>query len=262
MEPMNKFITMATTEFKDFIEEICSYDSSKPSILHEAQYQAPAQIKARLPSVSREGLPSLPYLLDSPKLCGMLIDIWIDHAPTHLSDTGIDDCVQSFHELCQRLKRRTKECMVRAEGAAEPDSNLEKQWQLMLSGQPKQGTSGSGSEEHYGESVTGVDAVAAPQNQDETHLTTRFPYTEPLEMGIETTDHALPFPPQQTGESRRVVQNNHRSTEAHRAFTNSTNSSTISLEGGEDSRNRPVPSSRDGSSKKKFLELSARKRGK
>lgn len=136
MEPMNKFLTTATPDFKRFIDKVCSWDATQ-NIQHEAQYQAAFQVKTRLPPLSREGLPTLPFLLDAPKSMATLIDLWIDNAPSNIIDTGIDECVQNFHRTCLKIRKRTQDCMAMAEGPQEPNTELEGQWQRMLSEQPR-----------------------------------------------------------------------------------------------------------------------------
>ena len=69
MEPMNKFVAASTNQFRSFVDSICSVSSSQiASAKLEPQYAAPNQIRGRLPALSREGLPSLPFLLDKAKL--------------------------------------------------------------------------------------------------------------------------------------------------------------------------------------------------
>lgn len=136
MEPMNKFLSAATPDFKRFIDEICSWDSTQDSH-HEPQYQAAFQVKPRLPPMSREGLPTLPFLLDSAKSMAALTDIWLDNAPSNIVETGVDEYVRKFHRLCLALRQRTQDCMAMAEAAQEPNDALEGQWQRMLNEQPR-----------------------------------------------------------------------------------------------------------------------------
>lgn len=161
MEPMNKFLTTATPAFKKFIDRICSWDATQ-SVQHEAQYQAAFQVKTRLPPLSREGLPTLPFLLDAPKSMATLIDLWVDNAPSNIIDTGIDECVQNFHRTCLRIRKRTQECMAMAEGAQEPNTELEGQWQRMLSEQPR----GRFVFNPFDSMMTDHDITALPQTPD------------------------------------------------------------------------------------------------
>ncbi len=138
MEPMNKFLTSATPEFRDYVDEICSISASEMSTASiEPQYGAPNQIKARLPPASREGLPSLPYLLDPTKLLADLVQLWVLHAPKTVADTGVEQAVQTFDVICRDLHQRSRECLSLAEQAEKPDAKMESKWHQALREQQK-----------------------------------------------------------------------------------------------------------------------------
>lgn len=242
MEPMNRFLTAATPEFKAFIEEICSWNPSH-GVHHEPQYQAATQVKQRLPLLSREGLPSLPFLLDPPKSLATLVDLWTEHAPSNIVETGVDDSVKAFHEICTNLKQRVKDCMADAEMAQEPNSKLERQWQKMLNEQPKSRISHGHFREIYGE----TDITALPQPPEVRNYSSRYGIVAQRET-----------PRAATGEEAGAEQPYDL---AARTMTGSTNSSSASFEAYEDSRNRPSTSGKDGSSKGRFFDRSRRKKG-
>ena len=64
MEPMNRFLGSHRSAVKDYIDAICSIPSERNTIALAASYSTPITILARLPPTSREGFPSLPYLID------------------------------------------------------------------------------------------------------------------------------------------------------------------------------------------------------
>lgn len=131
MEPMNKFVTSASAEFRKFVEEACSYDPVQDA-RHEPQYRAPIQVRNRLPPTSREGLHTLPYLLDPARSMAMLVQMWVAEVPSDDLDVTADEEMRTFHKLCLRIYRATQECLRKAEKAQEPDSRLEPEWQQLV----------------------------------------------------------------------------------------------------------------------------------
>jgi len=242
MEPMNRFLTAASPEFKTFIEEVCSWSASRDPH-HEPQYQAATQVKLRLPLSSREGLPSLPFLLDSPRSLATLVDIWVGNAPAKIDDTGVEGSVHTFHQLCLDLKQRTAECMADAERAQEPDKTHERQWQKMLSEQPRSGFSLNPFEEMSIEN----DITALPQQPATRENSSRKVLTEDEHAGdVSPTIEEQP-------ESPRMLTN--------RTLTSSTNSSSASFEAFDDYHKRPGLRSREGPVRNRFLNISSLRRG-
>lgn len=133
MEPMNKFLQTSRPEFKDFVNEICSVPSERPSQAVSASYATPIQILGRLPPTSREGFPSLPFLIDSPRSFASLITLWLSKLPSNL-ETRLekDATLRAFHEQCVELQQRTKDCLNHAEPAERPSEGLEFQWERLL----------------------------------------------------------------------------------------------------------------------------------
>jgi hypothetical protein len=253
MEPMNRFLTSAAPEFRDFVNEICSISTSQVStVTVEPQYGAPNQIKSRLPPPSREGLPSLPFLLDSTKLLADLVELWATHAPKTSFETGSEQAIRVFDTLCRDLYQRSQDCLSSAEPAEKPDAKMESKWQQALKEQQK--TRNVFDQQFMTPINAEPDLTALPQPVD-------APYSEqhPDTIGESDTtpssaasgagwDRRMPF--QRTGETR--------------ARTSSTNSSTASLEI-EENRQRPPLGSRDGKKNGRLFDLigsSGRRRGK
>jgi len=116
MEPMNRFLASNKQGVKDFIDDICSISAERNNFALPASYSTPITILGRLPTTSREGFPSLPYLIDHARNFAMLIKLWLDSthylAPYNLEGEG--DLIE-FHELCVALQQRTNDCLVKAE---------------------------------------------------------------------------------------------------------------------------------------------------
>ena len=243
---MNKFIFSATPEFKAFIEEVCAIDASEdlatPGM--EPQYTAAFQVRSRLPCMSQEGLPTLPYLLDSPRLLAELVELWIEHAPTQLSPSNANETLRTFHDICLDLHQKSTECLGTAEQAARPNKDLERQWEQLLHEQQKNPATGNVFEEQFVTSpIDESELTALPQ--------TRYPIPSgeqtPTELEGETSPPSTAAAPV---EYRRPLVNNRNN--KSRALTSSTNSSTHSLHldvtAGD--RSRTLPGSRDGAPKR------------
>jgi len=168
MEPMNNFLTQHRESFKTFIDDICyvpaPLSSSTPSnssatsptyqpgfVSAEAHlsYTTPMTIMQRLPPTSREGFPSLPYLIDQARSYADLVQLWLEitspgphadggsSAQKRLSDTmhiirATDGDLLAFHEICSSLNMRTQECLNRAERAERPSSALDFRWEELI----------------------------------------------------------------------------------------------------------------------------------
>lgn len=127
MEPMNKYLVVHRQEFREFIDSICSV-SSEQQHTHSQQtsspsYATPITILSRLPPTHREGIPSLPYLIDEARNYASLVNLWLDCAPDMKEIQKAGGDVLRFHEMCIRLRQRTKECVAKAEQQARPPPN-------------------------------------------------------------------------------------------------------------------------------------------
>jgi hypothetical protein len=133
MEPMNRFLTAHRQQFKEFIDTICSVSPELDvSSAIPPSYATPITILARLPPTSREGFPSLPYLIDHARAFAELVTLWLDCTARTDKHQIIDGDVSGFHELCVGLQQRTKECLAKAEQAERPSSHFSFKWEELL----------------------------------------------------------------------------------------------------------------------------------
>ncbi|KIV96190.1 hypothetical protein PV10_00086 [Exophiala mesophila] len=260
MAPMNKFLSTSSLDFKAFIDEICAVSSSQMVATQlEPQFAAPNQIRSRLPPLSREGLPSLPFLLDRAKLLAQLVDFWVSHAPENTSEIVTDEIMVAFHTTCAKLSQKSRACLRAAEQAERPADPADPTWQRGLGEQPRNMVN-SPFEDSLVRPSADNEITALPQTMDTlAEMAYKASEASPVVGEGDTTpsssasaawDRKIPFP--------------QRGPEA-RAMTNSTNSSTLSLDAAEDARARPLPSSRDGPSKNRLFDLmgsSGRRKGK
>lgn len=133
MEPMNKFLSGHRQAVKDYIDGICSIPSERNTFALPASYSTPITILARLPPTSREGFPSLPYLIDHAKNFSALVKLWLDSTAHHIVSQEFEGDLLAFHRLCINLRRRTDECLNKAEGDKIAD-HLSVQWEDIVEG--------------------------------------------------------------------------------------------------------------------------------
>jgi hypothetical protein len=258
MEPMNRFLVTATPDFKAFIDQICSITSSQALMSNiDPQNTTPMQISARLPQTSREGFPSLPYLLDSAKLFANLVTLWMDHSPTNIVETGVEDCVKSFHEICTSLQQRSRECLNNAEQAGRPDGGLESKWQQLLVERQKDKALGDPFEDEFSKVTNGSVYPSLAQISSGKRQSTRF-MQRPGPTTYDTNGDEETTPPSSSSigwDQRRPPFTQGYPAESGGDITRSTNSSNLSLEVIDESRSRHMPGSRDGQSKNRLLDL-------
>ncbi|PKS05788.1 hypothetical protein jhhlp_007617 [Lomentospora prolificans] len=143
MEPMNKFLGSHRQAVKEFIDHICSIPAERSTNPVPASYSTPITIQGRLSSISREGFPSLPYLIDQSRNFAGLVRLWVDANPlahhsaraarshTNLSPTSVD--AQSvpdgdlliFNDICHDLQKRSDECFARVESIRGKDAGAQ-----------------------------------------------------------------------------------------------------------------------------------------
>lgn len=134
MEPMNAFLNTHRQEFKSYLDNICSISSmASPSPPIPPSYSTPLAILQRLPPTSREGFPSLPYLVDHARNFAALVDLWLENTKsTAPSIETTDGDLLRFHQICVSLKERTSDCLNRAERAERPSSSLSVKWEELV----------------------------------------------------------------------------------------------------------------------------------
>jgi hypothetical protein len=247
MEPMNRFLLTATPEFRTFIDQICSVSTSSTNNHINPQYATPIQILERLPATSREGALSLPYLLDSAKLFAQVVNLWASSCPPNFVETGVDESVRAFHEICMTLYDRTQECLETAEQAGRPEQDLQPKWERLLVEQP--------SMLNVRESV---EQVASPIEDDEV---TALPQTQMRHVSSRSVSGANSYFPLIPTMQRSPVLSDKDSFADRRTdqrvkprstATTSNNSSTISFDGSDEQHTRSAPSSREGPGKARF----------
>ncbi|OAQ99597.1 hypothetical protein LLEC1_05919 [Akanthomyces lecanii] len=113
MEPMNRFLTSHRTVFREYIDQVCSIPSDRSVVAPPANYSTPNTISGRLTPTSREGLGSLPYLIDAPKSFAGLVKLWTSARPNDLRTEQADGELLIFNELCMNLQKRVDACMAK-----------------------------------------------------------------------------------------------------------------------------------------------------
>ncbi|EWC48877.1 hypothetical protein DRE_00182 [Drechslerella stenobrocha 248] len=136
-EPMNEFLLENTAKFKEFIDSI---SLPSPEIQQSVQvppsYATPITIQARLQQASKEGFPSLPFLIDQSRAIGRLVQMWLkwDEQQEGRGPQNASEDLQRFHEICLHLRDRMGECFDRAENAERPSSSLDNRWEVVAEG--------------------------------------------------------------------------------------------------------------------------------
>ncbi|KAI8966581.1 Rho GTPase activation protein [Daldinia sp. FL1419] len=117
MEPMNRFLGIHRQPFKDYIDQTCSIPTERSLYSVPASYSTPVTILGRLSPISREGFPSLPYLIDHPRNYAALVKLWLEssHKSTLTDPADFDAELAEFHIICLDLQRRSDECLARVE---------------------------------------------------------------------------------------------------------------------------------------------------
>ncbi|RAO68731.1 uncharacterized protein BHQ10_004743 [Talaromyces amestolkiae] len=260
MEPMNKFLLSNRTAFKEFVDSICAIPAERPAAIVTPQYATPIQILGRLPPTSREGFPSLPFLIDHARSFAALTKIWLLKAPENLNEMeDVEPSVAKFHSLALELQRRTKECFSKAESAERPSGNLEMKWEELV--------------ESMDRSVTFYDEASKPATPAaETPLTApavvsshrnSIGYFAPKpslpRRSTDTTadgdDETPPSSSSATWEHYRLPFAVGRSSDHRESGTSSRNSSQYSLENPDSSKSRQSTIGKEASSKLRLLDF-------
>lgn len=95
-------------------------------------YSTPLAILNRLPLTSKEGFPSLPYLVDHARNFAGLVSLWLDHAGQVANIQDTDGDLLKFHLTCIALRQRTEDCLSRAERAERPSSSHSIKWEELV----------------------------------------------------------------------------------------------------------------------------------
>ena len=128
MEQMNEFLHAHRPEFKEFVDEICSISPEARTSAIPPSYATPITILKRLPDTSKEGFPSLPYLIDQAREFAGLIDVWLDVRRGMDPNTPMSEELKRFDDLCEECRENSRQCLTRAEQAERPSGTLEPKW--------------------------------------------------------------------------------------------------------------------------------------
>ncbi|KAG9239611.1 RasGAP protein-like protein [Amylocarpus encephaloides] len=121
MEPMNRFLASNRQGVKDFIDAICAISAERNNFSLPASYSTPITILARLPPTSREGFPSLPYLIDHARNFAALIKLWLDATSNYVIPNSFNSDLAEFTKLCIDLQTRADDCRSIAESGDNTD---------------------------------------------------------------------------------------------------------------------------------------------
>lgn len=261
MEPMNKFLVSHRTGFKSYVDSICAIPADRPTQIVSPSYATPIQILGRLPAISREGFPSLPFLLDNARSFATLISIWLEVTPERLGEAeDIDAVLLKFHELANNLQRRTKECLLKAEQAERPNNSFEVKWEELVDSMERCST-------FYDEStskpttpimetsVTGPASVAGSHRNSVGFFASR-PSIPRRSTDVVVGDPEEDTPPSSSSanvEQSRVAFSVPRWSDHRDSTGSSKNSSTYSLESSDPAKHRRSSMSKESNSKHQFL---------
>jgi hypothetical protein len=131
MDPMNIFIGSSKAEFRSFIDQICSVPLKAPTKAVSPSYATPIQMLGRLPATSREGFPSLPYLIDSAQRFANLVSLWLGHVPaSKFENEVIQQPLHDFHNTCLEIHQLTSNAVQSAGSQHLPGKTLDRKSDL------------------------------------------------------------------------------------------------------------------------------------
>jgi hypothetical protein len=271
MEPMNKFLLGNRAEFKQFVDSICAIPADRPTPIVTPSYATPIQILNRLPPTSREGFPSLPFLIDHARSFANLIRIWLEAAPGRLAELEeIDPAVKKFHEMALRLHQRTKECLSKAEQAERPNGNLEVKWEELVDSMERSATFYEDSSKPTTPATE--TAIATPASVPGSHRNSIGYFASRPSLPRRSTDYGPdaeeetpPSSSSATWDQSRVPFSMPRWSDTRDSTGSSKNSSTYSLEYSDPSKARRSSMTKETSSKYRFFDFvpaSSRRKGK
>jgi hypothetical protein len=114
--PMGTLSAEYEDRFTGFINQICDA-TNLTGPRQPAQYGGPALVKSRLDTLSQEGIPTLPFLIDQPREYAGLVKLWNRHLLPPLSTAQkkhhsidvakLSDATRAFHAACVQLDIKT-----------------------------------------------------------------------------------------------------------------------------------------------------------
>ncbi|PGH26566.1 hypothetical protein AJ80_01695 [Polytolypa hystricis UAMH7299] len=264
MEPMNKFLISHRVEFKEFVDSICSIPSERPTQNVNPSYATPIQILGRLPLTSREGFPSLPFLIDQSRSFAVLVTLWLNGAPRNLTEIPeMDHNVLAFHDLCLKLQQRTKDCLNQAEQAEKPNGNLELKWEELVEQMEKSATfyeesSSKANTPSIETTMSGAAAAVAGSNRNSIGYFPRPPFPRRStegSVGEEFDDGVASNATSPGWDTGKISFTQPKYSDPRGSADVSVNSSTYSLDFSETSKGRQASVSRDPSSKMRIFDF-------
>ena len=260
MEPMNKFLVGHRTEFKDFVDSVCAIPADRPAPIVTPSYTTPIQILGRLPPTSREGFPSLPFLIDHARSFANLVRVWLEVSPERLNELSeVDVNLSKFQKEALHLRARTEECLARAEQAERPSGNLEIKWEELVDSMERAVT-------FYDESSTKPSTPAAaeasisgsaPNHRNSIGYFATRPAIprRSTDNPADVEDDTPPSSSSATWDQSRVPFAIPRWSDPRDSTGSSKNSSTYSLEYSESSKTRRASVTKESSSKYRFFDF-------
>ncbi|KAL1999919.1 hypothetical protein VTN02DRAFT_3801 [Thermoascus thermophilus] len=256
MEPMNKFLITHRASFKEYVDAICSIPAERPAQIVQPSYATPIQILGRLPPTSKEGFPSLPFLIDHARSFAALGNLWLETAPEKMAEMEeIDPTVTKFHELVLGLQQRTKECLNKAEQAERPNGNLEVKWEELVESIEQSATfydenSSKPNTPATETALTGSAPVPGSNRNSISYFSTRPSFPRRSTDGDDPDDDTPPSSSSATWDPTRLPFSMPRWSEPRENAGSSKNSSTYPLEPSESNKARRSSISRETSSSK------------
>lgn len=132
MEPMNQFLNSHRHEFKTFVDTICGISPDRATSSIPPSYATPITILGRLPGTSREGFPSLPYLIDQARECAGLVKLWLEARCDTENTASMSDELRRFDTLCEQSQQKTENSLNIAERADRPTGAMEPKWEELV----------------------------------------------------------------------------------------------------------------------------------
>ncbi|KAF9888366.1 hypothetical protein FE257_008799 [Aspergillus nanangensis] len=270
MEPMNKFLVTNRADFKHFVDQICAIPADRPTPPVTPSYATPIQILGRLPPPSREGFPSLPFLIDRSRSYANLIRIWLDNAPDRLNELDeVDPVIKKFHETAIRLHQRTKDCLAKAELAESPSANLFIKYEELVDAMERSATfydeSSKPATPAAESAIAGSTSVAGSHRNSIGYFASRpgLPRRS-TDYGADggADDETPPSSSSANWDQSRVPFSIPRWSEARDSTSSSKNSSTYSLEYNDTSKARRSSMTKETTSSYRLFGLTSRRKNK
>ncbi|CAG8191187.1 unnamed protein product [Penicillium olsonii] len=262
MEPMNKFLVGHRSEFKDFVDSVCAIPADRPAPIVTPSYTTPIQILGRLPPTSREGFPSLPFIIDHARSFANLIRVWLDVSPDRFNDlAGVDINLAKFHKEALHLRARTEECLTRAEQAERPSGTLEIKWEELVDQMERAVTFHDEAPSKPSTPAATDPSIAGSAPTPNSHRNSIGFFAPRPAIPRRSTDNAdaeddtPPSSSSATWDQSRIPFAIPRWSDPRDSTGSSKNSSTYSLEYTESSKTRRASVSKESSSKYRFFDF-------